>query len=118
MAEADACTTLFNSVFMSATVCLTVVSKVASSSASTPEFAWPRATRPMRPKNWDKNAISYSPLRTKVSDELMRAHHVDQQELNAREDVVLIVGAHVLELAEIVQSDRDFAVSDVVKLEM
>src|SRR3954454_7699308 len=114
MAEAEACTTLFNSDFMSATVCFTVDSNVASSRASTPEFACPRATRPTRPKNWEKNAISYSPLRTKMSDEPVGAHQIHHQELHARQDIVFVVIAHVLQFAEVVQGDGDFAVLELV----
>src|SRR5215472_7474907 len=126
MATAEARTTLFNSVFMSATVCRTVDSKVASSITSTPAFACPRATRPSRPKISAKNAIEFSPrlffcfaeLCRQAPYQAARAHHVDQQKVDAAQDVVLIVLAHLLELAEIVERDRGLAAARIVKLEV
>src|SRR5215831_12515186 len=117
MATADAWTTRFSSVFMSATVCLTVFSKVASSSASTPAFACPRATRPTRPKISDKNAISCSPLRLQMPDNAPGGHHVDQQEIDAGQNIVFVVRPHRLDLAEIVQDDGRFAAARVIQLE-
>src|SRR5580698_6446386 len=103
---AEARTTLFNSVFMSATVWLTVASKVASSMVSIPLLACPRATRPARPNRSDKNAISFLRLRFQTGEHAARRHHIDQQEMHAREDVVLIVGAQILQLAEVAERDR------------
>src|SRR5215467_10575566 len=109
MAAALARTTLFSSVFMSATVWRTVASKVASSRASTPAFAWPRATRPTRPKISDKNGMLFSPLRFEMADEPAGAHHVHQQEVHTGEDIVLVIRPHLLEFAEVVQGHGDFA---------
>src|SRR5215468_4769374 len=119
---AEARTTLFNSVFMSATVWRTVASKVASSIASTPAFACPRATRPMRPKISERNAISsllFFPyvLSRQAAQHAARRHHVHQKEMHAGQDVVLIFGTEVLQFAEIVQGDGDVTVPRVVKLE-
>ena len=47
-----------------------------------------------------------------------RAHHIHQQEVHAAKDVVLIVGAHILQLAEVVQRNGDFAAAGIVKLEI
>src|SRR5450759_5770518 len=106
---AEARTTLFNSVFMSATVWRTVASNVASSIASTPAFAWPRATRPMRPKISERNAIIVSPrspldpLGRQAGQYAPRRHHIHQQKMHAGQDIVLILRTHVLQLAEVVQ---------------
>src|ERR1039457_6730017 len=110
---AEARTTLFNSVFMSATVCRTVASNVASSIASTPALACPRATRPTRPKISDRNAIIVSPrsplksLGRQAAQQMPRRHHIHQQEMHAGQDIVLILRTHVLQLAEVVQGDGD-----------
>src|SRR5215471_20032501 len=125
MAAALARTTLLSSVFISATVCRTVASNVASSSASTPALACPRATRPTRPKKSDRNGIVYysscrqvacATLRCEPADQAARAHHVHQQEMHAREDIVIVLRPHVLQLAEIVEGDGDLAAPHFVKL--
>src|SRR3974377_1706198 len=96
MATAEAWTTLFNSVFMSATVCLTVASKVASSSTSTPALACPRETRPTRLKMSDKNAIRFSPpLRTQLAQHTAGGHHVHEQEVDRGQDVVVVLRPEV-----------------------
>src|ERR1700678_2066356 len=115
---AEARTTLFNSVFMSATVWLTVASKVASSMVSIPLLACPRATRPARPNKSDKNAISFLRLRFQSGEHMARRHHIDQQEMHAREDVVLVVRAHILQLAKIAEGNRHFAVGGIVEREV
>src|SRR5947209_3115368 len=99
---ADERTTLLSSVFMSATVCRTVDSKLASSIAPMPSFALPRATRPARLKMSEKNAMS-GKLR---SNQVFCMHNIGQQKIDAREDVVLVVRPHVLQLAEIIQRNR------------
>src|SRR5215471_2043474 len=128
-------TTLLSSVFMSATVCRTVASKVASSIASTPALACPRATRPRRPKKSPKNAIRLSPrlsqpapsrsrlcflddLRCQAAQQTAGAHHVDQQEVHAAQNIVVIFRTHILKLAEVVQRNRHFSVSGFVELEV
>src|SRR5215469_9198240 len=113
MATAEARTTLFSSVFMSSTVCLTVASKVASSMTSMPLLAWPRATRPARLKRSERNAI-FAPLLSlhltlKAAQNAASRHHVHQQEMHAGENVVFVVRAQILQFAEIVEGDGDLA---------
>src|SRR5450432_3775612 len=112
MAMAEARTTLLSSVFMSATVWRTVASKVASSRVSTPAFAWPRATRPTRPKISERNAInvfSSSPLRYAASlcrqaaQQAAGRQYIQQQKMHARQDIVFVVRPHILQFAEVVQ---------------
>src|SRR5436189_6442112 len=115
MAMALARTTLLSSVFMSATVWRTVASKVASSITSTPALACPRTTRPMRPKMSPKNAIVFfssfpfldEALRCEAAEQTARAHHVDQQEVHTAQDIVLVIGAHIQNLGEVVERDGD-----------
>src|SRR5215469_12295268 len=103
---------------MSATVCLTVASKVASSRTSTPAFACPRATRPTRLKISDRNAIKFSPpLRTQMPQNTAGSHHIDQQKVNTGQDIVLVFRSQVQELAEVVEGDRDLT-AGVVELEV
>src|SRR5215469_674335 len=118
MATAEARTTLFNSVFMSATVCRTVDSKVASSMTSTPAFACPRATRPSRLKISDRNAIVLSPLRSQIPQHATRHEHVHQQEVDAGKDVVFILRPHVLQHAKVIQRDGYFAAAGFIKLKV
>src|SRR4051794_18435692 len=126
-------TTLLSSVFISATVCRTVASNVASSITSTPAFACPRATRPSRPKKSPKNAIAVSPrflsrpglfdqpyalrLCGQVAQQAARAHYVHQQEMHAAQNVVLVVRSHALDLAKVVQGYRYVAAAGIVQLE-
>src|ERR1039458_3841735 len=114
-------TTLFNSVFISATVCRTVASKFASSNASTPAFAWPRATRPTREKMSERNAISsllVSPcLFSQAAQYLPRRHYIHQQKMHAGYHIVLVLRTHILYLAEVVQGHRYIAAPRIVKLE-
>src|SRR5574340_1174008 len=118
MATAEARITLFSSVFMSATVCFTVDSKVASSMALTRSFACPRTTRPMRLKKSERNPIVYPPLPRETPDQIAGVNHVDQKEMHAREHIVLVVRPHVLQLAKIVKRHGHVAVADIVKLEV
>ena len=53
-----------------------------------------------------------------VAEEAARAQHVHQQEMYAGEDVVLILGPHIKQLAEIVQGDGRPALSRIVQLEI
>src|SRR5580698_7768045 len=115
---AEARTTLFNSVFMSATVWLTVASKVASSMVSIPLLACPRATRPARPNKSDRNAISFLPLRFQSGEHAAPRHHIDQKKMHARKDVVFVVGAQILQLAEIAERDRHFAFAGIIEREV
>src|SRR5471030_2834272 len=116
---AEARTTLLSSVFISATVCRTVASKVASSTASTPWLACPRATRPSRLNISFRNAMDFSSLlRFQVAQQMPRRHYIHQQEMHARQDIVFIVWPQVLQLAKVVQRDRNFAVRHFVKLKI
>src|SRR5215469_13609767 len=118
MAEAEATTTLFNSVFMSSTVCLTVASNVASSMTSIPLFACPRATRPARPNQSDRNAISVPPLAFQSLEHASGRHHVYKQKMHAGEDIVLVIDSQVLQLAEIVQRHRGLSAAGIVQLKV
>src|SRR5581483_5049607 len=118
MAEAEARTTLFSSFFMSATVCRTVDSNVASSITSTPELAWPRAMRPIRLKKSAKNPILCSPLRPQFAEQAPRAQHIRQQAMHAGKDIVLVFRSHFLQFTEIVQRHGDFAAARFIQLKM
>src|SRR5215472_16117832 len=105
---AEARTTLFSSFFMSATVWLTVASKVASSMALMPWLACPRATRPARLKMSEKNPIfslsltlclgglclvaRSSPLLNILPYQFAGGQDVGQHEAYAGQDVVAVVG--------------------------
>src|SRR5450432_235860 len=119
---AEARTTLLSSVFMSATVWRTVASKVASSRVSTPAFAWPRATRPTRPKISERNGIKSSPLllklRCQAAQQTAGRQYIHQQEMHAGQDIVFVIRPHVLQFAEIVQRDGDLAIAGRVELKM
>ncbi len=49
-----------------------------------------------------------------LTDQIARVHDVGQQEADTRQDIVLIVGSHILELAEVVQGDDHVASRGVV----
>src|SRR5215469_3692263 len=125
MAAAEARTTRLSSSFISATVCLTVDSNVASSMTSIPWLAWPRTTRPMRPKMSLRNGI-ISPFiiagclafLLEVAEQAARAQHVHQEKMHAGEDVVLIFRSHIEQLAEVVQGNGRRALSRIVQLEI
>src|ERR1051326_5960967 len=120
MATAEARTTLLSSVFMSATVCRTVDSNVASSMTSTPAFAWPRATWPSRLKISVIKAIVVSLTLlsgSQLSEHAPRHQHVHQQEVDAGQNVVLILRVHILQNAEVVQGNGDLA-AGFVELEV
>src|ERR1035438_2660372 len=58
------------------------------------------------------------PLAFETAQQAPRAHHVLQQEMDAGEDVVLFVGTHLPQLAEIVQRYGHRVFAGVVDLEM